>query len=330
MGRSATAAPVLYAGSALPSVVEAIGRTPLVELSRTTVGLHGRLLAKLEFLNPGGSKKDRIARQIVEEAERSGALRPGQAVVELTSGNTGIGLAVVCAVKGYPFVAVMSRGNSIERMRMMRALGAEVVLVDQAPGSVAGEVSGDDLALVEAVAVEIVERRGGFRVDQFRRAGNSRAHELGAEELWAQADGCLAAFCDFVGTGGTLAGFARVLKMRKPAIACYAVEPAGVEALAGHEIVCLGHRIQGGGYAMAELPLLDRSLIDGTLAVSDEEAIAGARRLACEEGILAGFSSGANVAAALRLLQGEHRGETVAILLADSGMKYLSTNLWPD
>ncbi|MSO95742.1 MAG: cysteine synthase family protein [Thermoleophilia bacterium] len=317
------------AGS-LSSVVEAIGRTPLVELARMTGGLDGRLLAKLEFLNPGGSKKDRIARQIVEEAERSGELRPGQTLVELTSGNTGTGLAVVCAVKKYPFVAVMSRGNSNERARMMRALGAEVVLVDQAPESVPGAVSGEDIALVEAATAEIAEQRGGFRVDQFRRAGNSRAHELAAEEVWAQAGGCVDAFCDFVGTGGTLAGVARVLKTRKPRICCYAIEPTDAEALAGHDVVRPGHRIQGGGYGMPELPLLDRSLVDGTLAVSDEEAITAARRLAREEGILAGFSSGANAAAALRLLQGAHRGQTVVILLADSGMKYLSTDLWPD
>jgi cysteine synthase A len=126
----------------LPSVVEAIGNTPLVELSRLTRGIPGRILAKLEFLNPGFSKKDRIARQMIEEAEVSGELKPGQTVVELTSGNTGTGLAIVCGVKGYPFVAVMSKGNSVERARMMRALGAEVVLVDQLPGSTPGQVSG--------------------------------------------------------------------------------------------------------------------------------------------------------------------------------------------
>src|SRR3954464_7594880 len=147
----------------LPSAVEAIGRTPLVELSRLARGSGGRILAKLEYLNPGLSKKDRIARQIVEDAETSGELAPGQTVVELTSGNTGTGLAIVCAVKGYPFVAVMSRGNSAERARMMRALGAEVVLVDQLPGSEHGQVSGGDLELVEQAAQRIVEERGGFR-----------------------------------------------------------------------------------------------------------------------------------------------------------------------
>src|SRR6185369_13186159 len=133
----------------LPSAVEAIGQTPLVELSRLTRGLGGRILAKLEYLNPGLSKKDRIARQIVEDAVAVGSLAPGQTVVELTSGNTGTGLAIVCAVKGHPFVAVMSRGNSAERARMMSALGAEVILVNQLPGSIPGQVSGGDLELVE-------------------------------------------------------------------------------------------------------------------------------------------------------------------------------------
>ena len=162
----------------LPSAVEAIGRTPLVELSRLTRGLGGRILAKLEYLNPGFSKKDRIARQIVEDAEADGTLAPGQTVVELTSGNTGTGLAIVCAVKGHPFVAVMSRGNSAERARMMRALGAEVVLVDQAPESRPGEVSGRDLELVEQAARRLTRERAAFRADQFRHPGNFRAHYL--------------------------------------------------------------------------------------------------------------------------------------------------------
>src|SRR5574341_1589548 len=160
----------------LPSVVEAIGNTPLVELSRVARDLDGHILGKLEYLNPGFSKKDRIARQMIEEAELSGALQPGQTVVELTSGNTGTGLAVVCAVKGYPFIAVMSRGNSMERARMMASLGAEVVLVDQLPGSTPGHVSGGDLELVEKAAQHIVRERGAYRADQFKLEGNFRAH----------------------------------------------------------------------------------------------------------------------------------------------------------
>jgi len=298
----------------LASVVDAIGETPLVELSRITRGLGGRLLAKLEYLNPGHSKKDRIARQIVEDAEQDGSLRPGQTVVELTSGNTGTGLAIVCAVKNYPFVAVMSKGNSAERARMMRALGAEVVLVDQLPDSEPGQVSGGDLELVEQAAQRIARERGAFRADQFRHCGNFRAHYLHTgPEILRQAGGSFDAFCDFAGTGGTFAGCAAAFKENNPAVKCFIVEPAGAH-----------HRIQGGGYSMADLPLVRPQHVDGRIVVSDEEAIQAARRLAREEGIFAGFSSGANIAAALRLVE----GRTVVTLINDSGMKYLTTDLW--
>ncbi|HWT83459.1 MAG TPA: pyridoxal-phosphate dependent enzyme, partial [Candidatus Methylomirabilis sp.] len=160
----------------LGSAIEAIGETPLVKLSRITRNLDGVILAKLDHLNPGFSKKDRIARQIIEDAEAQGSLRPGQTVVELTSGNTGTGLAIVCGIKGYPFVAVMSKGNSAERARMMSALGAEVILVDQMPDSKPGQVSGEDLKRVEEQAQRIVAERAAFRADQFRLAGNFRAH----------------------------------------------------------------------------------------------------------------------------------------------------------
>jgi len=160
------------------SICEAIGNTPMVKLDRLMEDREGQILAKLEYLNPGFSKKDRIAKQIILEAEEDGSLSPGQTVVELTSGNTGTGLAIVCAIKGYPFVAVMSRGNSMERAKMMRALGAEVVLVDQAPGSPPGQVSGEDLALVENAAQKITQERGAFRADQFNHPGNIHAHEL--------------------------------------------------------------------------------------------------------------------------------------------------------
>jgi cysteine synthase A len=302
-----------------------------VELSRATGGLPGRIVAKLEYLNPGGSKKDRIALRMIEDAERERALAPGQPVVELTSGNTGTGLAIVCAVTGHPFVAVMSAGNSVERAQMMRALGAEVVLVEQRDGSQVGHVSGDDLALVEEAAARIAAERGAFRADQFHLSGNSAAHEEGtAAELWRQAGGRVDAFCEFVGTGGTFAGVARFLKAREPSIRCYVVEPAGARALADEVVTHAGHRIQGGGYAMPELPLLDEGLVDGFLAVDDHEAIAGARRLARTEGIFAGFSAGACLVAGEQLLRGAHAGGTVAIVVADSGMKYLSTDLWSD
>ena len=313
----------------LRSAIEAIGATPLVELARLTGGHEGRILAKLEYLNPGLSKKDRIARQIIEDAEADGSLRPGQTVVELTSGNTGTGLAIVCAVKGYPFVAVMSRGNSVERARMMAALGAEVVLVDQLPDSPPGQVSGGDLQLVERETERIVSDRGAFRADQFRLRANFRAHYLHTgREILEQSGGAVDGFCDFVGTGGSFAGCAARLKASNPAIRCFVVEPAGAAVLAGRMPTDPSHRIQGGGYAMADLPLLDRTLIDGFIQVTDEEAIETARALARREGIFAGFSSGANVAAAMRLLRGPFSGKTIAVLICDSGLKYLSTDLW--
>ena len=310
------------------SALDVIGGTPLVELSRVAAGLDGRVFAKLEFLNPGYSKKDRIALQMIEDAEASGALQPGRTVVELTSGNTGTGLAIVCALKGYPFVAVMSCGNSSERARMMRALGAEVMLVDQAEGAVPGQVSGADLARVEAAARAITLERDAFRADQFQLAGNRRAHELNtAPEIWRQAGG-IDAFCDFIGSGGSFAGSAAYFKAQDPAIKCYVVEPVGAAAFAGGAVTKPDHRIQGGGYAMSALSQIDRALVDGALQVSDDEAVAMTRRLAKEEGIFAGFSSGANLAAALQLLRTRHRGGRIAILLCDSGLKYLSTDLW--
>src|SRR5271157_587475 len=309
----------------LPSIVEAIGATPLVELSRIAKGTGGRLLAKLEYLNPGFSKKDRIARQIVEDAEADGSLQPGQTVVELTSGNTGTGLAIVCAIKGHPFVAVMSKGNSPERARMMRALGAEIVLVEQTPDSQPNQVSGADLELVEAAARRIAHQRGAFRADQFYHAGNFRAHYLHTGPEILQQAGCrIDAFCDFAGTGGSFAGCAAAFKELDPGMQCFLVEPESCAVLAGYPVRNAGHRIQGGGYSMRELPLLRPEHVDGYLAVSDEDAIAAARRLACEEGIFAGFSSGANLAAALQILH----GRTVVILINDSGLKYLSTDLW--
>jgi len=313
----------------LASALDAIGETPLVELTRLGRDLDGRILAKLEYLNPGFSKKDRIARQIVEDAEADGRLRPGQTVVELTSGNTGTGLAIVCGIKGYPFVAVMSKGNSMERARMMRALGAEVVLVDQMPGSMPGQVSGQDLALVEEEAQRVVQARSAFRADQFRLAGNMRAHLLHTgPEILRQTGGRFDAFCDFVGTGGSFAGCAAAFKRHSPSIGCYVVEPAGAAALKGEAVTNPGHRIQGGGYSMTTLPLIDPAHVDGHLTVADADAVSWARRLAAEEGIFAGFSSGANVAAAAQLLRGAYRGKTVVVMMCDSGLKYLSTDLW--
>jgi cysteine synthase A len=308
-----------------PSVLNAIGSTPLVEISRFTRGLNGRLFVKLEYLNPGGSKKDRMARQIIEDAEADGSLKPHQPVVEMTSGNAGTGLAIVCAVKAYPFIAVMSRGNSQERVRMMRALGAEVVLVDQLPGSTHGQVSGGDLELVNQETTRLEKERGAFRADQFHHQGNFRAHYLHtAREILEQTGGEIDAFCDFVGSGGTFAGCAAAFKEYNPQIQCFVVEPFGCAVLAGDEAVRPSHRIQGGGYSMPQLPLIKPEHIDGYLRVTDEEAMDAARSMARLEGIFGGFSSGANVVAAKQILA----GRTVVTMINDSGMKYLSTELW--
>jgi cysteine synthase A len=223
----------------------------------------------------------------------------------------------------------MSRGNSAERARMMSALGAEVVLVDQLPESRSGQVSGGDLDLVEGATQRIAAERRAFRADQFRLPGSVRAHYLHTgPEILRQSGGAIHAFCDFVGTGGSFAGCSAAFKEHDPSIQCYVVEPEGAAVLAGEPSACPNHRIQGGGYSMPSLPLLRREHVDGYLQVSDAEAIETARRIAREEGLFAGFSSGANVAAALRLLRSSQRGKTIAVLLCDSGLKYLSTDLW--
>ncbi|HEX4271256.1 MAG TPA: cysteine synthase family protein [Rhizomicrobium sp.] len=315
----------------LSSVIDAIGGTPLVRLDRLVGanGLSGTILAKLDYLNPGSSKKDRAARGLIEDAERRGLLEPGQAVVELTSGNMGTGLAIVCAIKGHPFVAVMSKGNSPERAQQMRGLGAEVVLVDQRPDSVPGQVSGGDLEEVEKEAQRLTRERGAFRADQFHRDGAWLAHYHGTgPEFWTQSGGAIDAFADFAGTGGTYAGVTRALKERNPNIKCYVVEPQDAAVLAGEPVTRPNHPIQGGGYAIADLAFLQGVAVDGYLTINGEEARNTARDLARLEGIFAGFSSGANVAAALRLLAGDMRGRTVAVMICDSGLKYLSTDLW--
>ncbi|MEX0339853.1 MAG: PLP-dependent cysteine synthase family protein [Arenibacterium sp.] len=314
--------------AAKSSILDVIGQTPSVWLDRLVAarGLDGRILAKLDYLNPGASKKDRAALGIIRAAHAVGALAPGQSVVELTSGNMGTGLAIVCGQLGHPFVAVMSRGNSPERAQMMRALGAEVVLVEQAAGGVPGEVSGADLARVEAAAREITEARGAFRADQFNHPGNAAAHfETTGPELWQDSNGSLTAFVDFAGSGGSFGGVMRALP---DSVRGYLVEPEGAAALAGQAVTRPGHPIQGGGYSMSALSLLEAAPVAGYLTVSGTRARDTAQALAREEGIFGGFSAGANVAAALDLLDGAERGGTIAVLICDSGLKYLSTDLW--
>ena len=313
----------------LPSVVEAIGETPLVDLTRLVdrLDIDGRILAKLDNLLPGYSKKDRAARAIIEAAKADGRLRPGQTVVELTSGNMGTGLAIVCAVHGHPFIAVMSVGNSVERAWMMRALGATVVLAPQAPGGTPGQVTAADLALVDGEVRRTVAETAAFRADQFEDGGNPLAHETGTgPELWAQSGGKITAFCDFAGSGGTLGGVARFLTPK--GVACYAVEPEGAEALSGRATDRPDHPVQGGGYNMAHLTHLEGTPLAGYLSVTGDAARENARLLARVEGIFGGYSAGANLAAAVQLLTGSHKGGTVAFVVCDSGLKYLSTDLW--
>lgn len=312
-------------------MLAAIGHTPLVALDRLTAGLPGRVVVKLEFYNPGGSIKDRAALAIVEAAERSGELPPGGTVVELTSGNMGTGLAVVCAIKGYRMIAVMSVGNSVERRRMLTSLGAEVELVPQAPGSVPGRVSKEDLDLVELRTVELVQEMGAFRANQFHNPQSVAAHELttGAE-IWHQTAGTVTGFVCSIGTGGTFVGVARALKSRNRAVRCYAAEPATVPYIAGGPaaVTNTSHKIQGTGYALIP-PVWEPDLVDGYLAIADEAAIETARALATREGIFGGFSGGANVAAALSLARDAAPGEVIATIIPDTGLKYLSTDLYP-
>ena len=313
------------------SILEAIGNTPLVELRRMARGKPGRVFVKLEMYNPGASHKDRPALQIIRAAERSGRLRRGMTVVEMTSGNMGTGLAIACSLGGYKFIAVMSEGNSVERRQMLKAFGAHVVLVPQARGSRPGQVSGEDLALVEEKKREIVERLGkrGFAADQFNNANTALGHELTTgREILEQLDGRVDCFVASVGTGGMLTGVGRALKKHSSKIRIVVVEPKTVAVLAGKRVTNTSHALQGTSYNMVP-PLYDRRLVDGFVQVSNDQAIRTARRLAAGEGILGGFSSGAHVWAALKLAGSARRGERIVTLISDSGMKYLSTDLYP-
>jgi cysteine synthase A len=306
----------------LSSALDAIGRTPLVHLNRLHPG-PGTLLAKAEFLQPGGSVKDRAAKRIVLDALHDGRLLPGQAVVEMTSGNMGAGLAVVCAVTGNPFTAVMSAGNSPERARMVRAFGAEVLLVPQVDGA-PGQVTGADIARAEHVARNLAQERGAFYVDQFNNACSVRAHEEGTgPEIWEAVGDRLAAFVAAVGSGGTFVGTSRYLKRRSRGVLCVAVEPQGAAVLARKPLTKPRHLLQGTGYGQVP-PHWDPTLADKYIEVSDEAARAEMMRLASREGLFVGFSAAANVHAARTLLQSGSLAEdaTVVTVLCDTGLKY--------
>ena len=214
---------------------------------------------------------------------------------------------------------------------MMRFLGAEVVLVDQLPESSPGQVSGGDLDLVDEVAKQITNQREAFRADQFNRDGNWRAHyHTTALEIWEATKGNLDGFADFLGSGGTYKGIAKALKEQNSAIRCFVVEPEGAAVAAGQPVTNSHHPIQGGGYNIPDLKFLDSVPVDGFVQVSGDEAQKATRELAKHEGIFGGYSSGANVAAALKLLSGNMSGKTIAVVICDSGLKYLSTKLWDE
>jgi cysteine synthase A len=287
-----------------------IGRTPLVELRRIAEN-GARLLAKLDLRNPGGSTKDRIAAAMVEDAERRGLLAPGGTIVEATSGNTGIALAFVAATKGYTLQVTMPERMSKERLTLLRYLGAHVTLT---PGALMREA-------VEKAEQLRREIPGAVALDQFRNPANPEAHrETTAREIWEDASGEVDVFVAGVGTGGTITGVGEVLKARRPGVRIVAVEPAGAAVLSGRRAA--NHMIQGIGAGFIP-PLLNRAVIDEVVAVSDEEAFAHARRLAREEGICAGISSGATLAAALRVARRpELAGKTIVFMVSDGGERY--------
>jgi len=306
----------------LLSAEDLIGKTPLVEFSRIAkrFGLRARLLAKLEFLNPAGSIKDRVARAMVDDAERKGLLKPGGTIIEPTSGNTGIGLALVAAVRGYRLVIVMPDSMSVERIRIMKAYGAEVVLT---PGS-----QGMRGAIEKAEELK-ASLPGSVVAGQFVNPANPAAHErTTGPEIWADTSGRVDFFVAGVGTGGTLTGAGRFLKSKNHALKVVAVEPATSAVLSGGEAG--PHGLQGIGAGFVP-EILDRSLIDEVFAVTDEEAYAASRLAGRVEGVLVGISSGAALHAAIELARRpENAGRNIAVVLPDTGDRYLSTPLFED
>lgn len=303
------------------NLTELIGRTPLLNASRLAekLGLNVRMLLKLESFNPGGSVKDRVALSMVEAAEAAGILKPGATIIEPTSGNTGIGLAWVATVKGYKLILTMPETMSIERRKLLAGLGATLELTPGAEG-MAGAI---------ARAEQLRDQTpGSIILSQFDNPANPEAHyRTTAREIWDDTDGRIDIFVACVGTGGTVSGTARGLKERNSAIEAVAVEPAGSPVISGgkpgpHKIQGIGAGFIPGNY--------DPAVIDSVLTVADDEAFDAARLLAATEGVLAGISSGAAIAAAVRLARlPENAGKTIVALLPDTGERYLSTPLFP-
>ncbi|MFN5757291.1 MAG: cysteine synthase A [Planctomycetia bacterium] len=298
--------------------VDAIGRTPLVQINRLTQGLDARVLAKIEGRNPAYSVKCRIGAAMIWDAERSGRLKPGQHVVEPTSGNTGIALAFVCAAKGYPLTLLMPESMSIERRQLLKGLGANLVLTPAAEG-MRGAV---------ARAEEMAQDPAYFMPQQFKNPANPEIHfKTTGPEIWNDTEGKVDVFVAGVGTGGTITGVSRFFKHGQgQKLHTVAVEPEASPVLSGGKPG--PHKIQGIGAGFVP-DVVDRSLIDEILTVSNEEAYAVARRLAKEEGILCGISCGAAMHAALRVAaRPESAGKTIVVVLPDSGERYLSTGLY--
>lgn len=302
------------------SALDLVGNTPLVELSRLgrEAGAVARVVAKVELFNPAGSVKDRIALAMVEEAEARGTLRPGATIIEPTSGNTGVGLALVSALKGYKLILTMPETMSVERQRLVAAYGAQVVLTPGAEGMKGA------IARAEALLAEIP---GSVMLQQFENPANPERHyRTTAEEIWRDTDGTADLFVAGVGTGGTVSGTGRRLKELNPAMEVVAVEPAASPVLSGGAPG--PHRIQGIGAGFVPRNY-DAAVVDRVIPVSDDEAIGTARLLAAHEGLLVGISSGAAAYAALQLAKREeNRGKTIVVLLPDTGERYLSTLLY--
>ena len=302
------------------SAEQLIGHTPLLELTRIEreEGLSARLIVKLESKNPGGSVKNRVALNMINEAERRGLLKKGSVIIEPTSGNTGIGLALVASLRGYRTVIVMPETMSVERRRMLKAYGAEIVLTDGSRG-----MSGA-IEKAEELAAEIP---GSFIPSQFENPANPEAHYLTTgPEIWEDTDGKVDIFVAGVGTGGTLTGVGRYLKEKDPAVAIVGVEPASSPVLSAG--VAGPHGIQGIGAGFVP-KVLDMGVYDGVIPVSDEDAYSTGRRLAQSEGLFVGISAGAAVFAAIGLAKArENRGKTIVVLLPDDGGRYLSTKMF--
>lgn len=302
------------------NLIGLIGHTPLMELSgySSKHGLAGNIVAKLEAFNPAGSVKDRVALSMIEDAEERGILKPGATIIEPTSGNTGVGLAMVATIKGYHLILTMPETMSLERRNLLKALGAQIVLTDGLKG-MAGSI-----AKAQELKTTIP---GSVILQQFENQSNAAVHQhTTGEEIWEDTDGQIAAFVAGVGTGGTVCGVARALKKHNPDVYVVAVEPAASPVLAGGEAA--PHRIQGIGANFIP-KIYDASVVDEVMGVPDDEAIRGGRELAATEGLLAGISSGAAVYAARKLAERpEFARKMIVALLPDTGERYLSTELF--